>query len=458
MMSDPRVLRPLDPSERYFWLLDHLAPMNIVAVAELEVRLDPAQLATALHAVQLRHPLLRVQIGVFESQPTFVNVAAEIPLTTTPVADGGWRDVVEAELDLPFVTASEPLVRCVYVPVEGEDRSVVILAVHHAVADGRGIVRALQDLLQAVENGEPDPALSADVPPLIHDHFPAELQSSRAAVSILGTVRSERQGYPESATYPFHARDVEGQISRLSHLVLTPELAAAIRVGARAHGATVTGELAAAVLESCTALFDQPEDRMLCLATPTDLRERVMPALPGDGVYCAVGLLCTPYLVHPSSNPDLSLRVSEQTHREVTRGESHLFYRLARANAFAANDHGIDTFADWMATTPQNVGLSNIGVVDDTDDPVWVSSISVSLSTSSNQVAFVVVSTYRGRLVMNVVTDRAKLPDDLAERLVEGIEARTGASGPSGERTSEARRASSGASHRRLIGEVLVEG
>jgi hypothetical protein len=157
-------------------------------------------------------------------------------------------------------------------------------------------------------------------------------------------------------------------------------------------------------------------------------------------------------LVHPSSNPDLGRRVSEQTLREVTRGESHLFYRLARANAFAANDHGIGTFADWMATTPQNVGLSNIGVVDDTGDPAWVSSISVSLSTSSNQVAFVVVSTYRDRLVMNVVTDRAKLPDDLAERLVEGIEARTGARRPSGEGTSETRRASGGASHRRLIG------
>jgi hypothetical protein len=457
-MTDPKMLRALDPSERYFWLLDHLAAMSVVAVAELEVRLDPVQLATALHAVQLRHPLLRVRIGVFESQPTFVNVGADIPLTVRPVEDGGWRDVVEAELDLPFVSASEPLARCVYVPIEGEDRSVVVLVAHHAVADARRIVRALQDVLRRIENGEPASALSADVPPSIHDHFPAELQSSRAAISILGTVRSERLGYPEAATYPFHARDVEGRISELSHLVLDPDLTAAIRVGARAHGATVTGELAAAVLESCSALFDQAEDRMLCLATPTDLRERVVPPLPGDGVYSAVGLLCTPYLVHPSSNPDLGRRISEQTHREVTRGESHLFYRFARASAFAANDHGIDTFADWMAKTPQNIGVSNIGVVDDTGDPAWVSSMSVSLSTSSNQVAFVLVGTYRDRLVMNVVTDRAKLPDDLAERLVEGIEARTGARRPRGERTPEAGQHSSVASHRRLIGDVLAEG
>src|SRR6202034_3332582 len=98
----------------------------------------------------------------------------------------------------------------------------------------------------------------------------------------------------------------------------------------RSQGDTVKGVLAAAALESCLGLFDEPEDRMLCLAIPTDLRQRVVPPLSDEGVFCAVGLLCTPYLVHPTSNPDLGRQVSEQTDREVARGESHLFYRFAR--------------------------------------------------------------------------------------------------------------------------------
>jgi hypothetical protein len=456
MTTGPKLLRALDPSERYFWLLDHLAAMNVVATAELEVRLDPEHLATALRSVQLRHPLLGVRIGVSASQPMFVNVASDIPLTVTPVEDGAWMDVAEAELDVPFESTSAPLFRCVYVPIDGEDRSVLVLVAQHAVADGRGLVRALQEILRHMAHGETPHAPPADVPPLVHDHFPAELQAPRAAISILGTVRSERRGYPSPATYPFHARDVEVRTSRLSHLVLDPDLAGALRVGARAHGATVTGVLAAAVLESCLALFDEPEDRMLCLATPTDLRQRVEPPLAGDGVFSAVGLLCTPFLVHPSSNPELGRLVTEQTHREVARGESHLFYRFARTGTFAATDDGIDAFAAWMATTPQNVGVSNVGVIDDAGDPPWVSSISVSLSTSSNQVAFVLVSTYRGRLVLNVVTDGAKLPDDVAQDLVAGIKNRTGARDPGGERTPEIHRRPEVPSPRRPIGDVVL--
>jgi hypothetical protein len=456
MTSDAGVLRALDPSERYFWLLDHLAAMNIAAMAELDVRLDPEALAGALRTVQLRHPLLGARIVVLESEPTFVKVDAAIPLTIKPVEGGDWVDVVEGGLDVPFGSTSEPLVRCLYMPIDGEERSVVVLMAHHAVADGRGIVRAVQDVVRRIEKEEPPQSRPADVPPPLHDHFPAELRTSRAALDVLGTVRSERQAHPAAATYPFHARQVEGRRSRLNRLVIDPELAGALRVDARAHGATMTGVLAAAVLESCCGLFDEPEDRMLCLATPTDLRQRVVPSLPDDGVFCAVGLLCTPYLVHPSSNPDLGRQVSEQTDREVARGESHLFYRFARASAFAATDDGMDAFADWMSATPQNLALSNVGVIDDRGDPDWVRSCSVVLSTSSNQVTFVVASTYRERLVVNVLTDRAKLADDMAERLVRGIGDRTGARPPSGERRSAARQPTGATSRRRLIGEVAV--
>jgi hypothetical protein len=185
------------------------------------------------------------------------------------------------------------------------------------------------------------------------------------------------------------------------------------------------------------------------------LRQLLTPQLPIDGVFGAVGLLCTPYLVHPSSDPDLGRRVSEQTRREVARGESHLFYRFARAGAFAATDDGIDQFADWMATTPQNIAVSNVGVIDHVGDPAWVRSLTVLLSPSPNQVAFVSVTTYRDRLVMNVMTDRAKLSEDVSEHLVEGIKTRSGARDPGGPSVGSTRHPRV-TSYRRTMAEVTA--
>ena len=119
--------------------------------------------------------------------------------------------------------------------------------------------------------------------------------------------------------------------------------------------------------------------------------------------------------------------ISEQTRREVARGESHLFYRIARADAFAPSDEGIASFAALGHRVPQNVAVSNLGVVAGHADPPWVRSLSFALGPSPNQVAFVAATTYRGELVLNVVTDGARLAHAPAEQLVRGIGERTGA-------------------------------
>jgi hypothetical protein len=42
-------------------------------------------------------------------------------------------------------------------------------------------------------------------------------------------------------------------------------------------------------------------------------------------------------------------------------------------------------------------------------------------------VAFLSVSTYRGKLLINVMTDAAKLPPEYADALVDGVATRLGA-------------------------------
>jgi hypothetical protein len=152
----------------------------------------------------------------------------------------------------------------------------------------------------------------------------------------------------------------------------------------------------------------------------------VAPPLSDDEVMLAVGLLCTPYRVSEDAGVTLARAISEQTRREVARGESHLFYRFARAGAYAATDEEIASFACSIAASPQNAAVSNLGVVAERGDPPWVRSLSFALGPSPNQVAFVAATTYRGALVLQVVTDGARLADGPAEQLVRGIEERTG--------------------------------
>src|SRR3954468_24245956 len=156
MALDPSVLRELDPGERYYWLLDHLACMVVGAVAELDRGLDRNRLADALGAVQRRHPLLRTRVAVVDGEPTFIAADGDIPVAEVTAARGAWHDELESELDTPFGDSSGPLIRCRYVAIDGEDRSVLMLVAHHAVADARALVSALQQVVRHLAKGAVD--------------------------------------------------------------------------------------------------------------------------------------------------------------------------------------------------------------------------------------------------------------------------------------------------------------
>ena len=425
--GDVRVLRALDPAERYFWLLGHFTSVNAVLVAELSRRVDPDAVVRALGALQRRHPLLRARIEVVDSEPAFVEVAGAIPLTVLAVGKDE-PPPIPLLMERTFEPAPSPVARCVYLPVEGEDRSALVLVVHHAMMDGSAAMTLLQQLTRLVDTGgDGDELAPGALPPPLHEHFPAALQSPRAVVDVLSQVRAERAGQPAPSAFPFHARDVTDRMPRHAKLVLDADAARDLVTRSRAAGVSVTGTVDAALLEATAALFEGQEQRVLFLASPTDLRPRVEPPLPADDVMLAIGMLCTPYLVSEESRDTLAGDIGRQITREVARGESHLFYRFARTGTFPPTDAGIESFRAWVAETPQNVTLSNLGVVDDAGDPPWVISLSAIMVPGPNQVAFVCAATYRGRIVLHVSTDAAKLPAAFADRLVSGFAERLGA-------------------------------
>jgi hypothetical protein len=65
--------------------------------------------------------------------------------------------------------------------------------------------------------------------------------------------------------------------------------------------------------------------------------------------------------------------------------------------------------------------------VDSGGDPAWVRTLNVSLSPSANQLAFVVLSTYRDLLTILVTTDEEKLSRPLADAFVAGLARRVNA-------------------------------
>jgi hypothetical protein len=418
--------RQLDASERYFWLLDRLACAPISAVAELDRVLTRRELETALATTQSRHPLLRARIEVMDGQPLLVDAPAPITISVFESTAASLTADLAALHDQPLPENGGPMVRLVSL-VLGPGRSAVVLLTHHALIDGQGAVVALRDMLRAVESGaSADPDITVTPPPPLHDRFPPEQRGARSVRDVLSDVRAERSGLPAPNDFPFHARHMPIRRTRLHVLLIDP--VHALVSAARGAETTVHGLVAAAALQSAAALLGDGhrEEQVLAVASPTDLRSRVEPPLPPGEVMVATGLLCTPYAV-AGDTPQLARRISAQTQRELARGESHLFYRLARAGSYAATEAGLDAFASWLDSAPPNIGISNLGIVESEGDPAWVRTLGVSLSPSANQLAFVVLTTYRDLLTIVVATDDEKLSRPLADAFVAGLAHRVNA-------------------------------
>ena len=212
---------------------------------------------------------------------------------------------------------------------------------------------------------------------------------------------------------------------RHDQLVLDPPAAKRFSEVARAEGSGISGRLAAAVLRASAALFPEPGERTLLLGSATDLRARVEPPLPADEVTNAMGMLCSPYLVTPDENDTLGRAIAEQINREVARGESHLFYRFARAGTYAGTDAGIESFA-VRSTRHRTTSRSAISAASVTRPAGMGPATQHHDGPGANQLAFVTAISFRGALVVNVATDLAKLEPEVAEQLERDV-ARTGA-------------------------------
>jgi len=168
---------PLSHGQRALWFLQSWNPAgaayNLAAAAWTPSPLDPDALSRALTALVARHAPLRARFGAQEGEPfqeIAPGAALDFAAEDAPGLDGEeLLRRLRSEAFRPFDLAAGPLLRA-QVYRTAPDRHVLLLAIHHIVADFTSVAVLLRELdrLYLQETGAAEPAA---LPPLAGDYL-----------------------------------------------------------------------------------------------------------------------------------------------------------------------------------------------------------------------------------------------------------------------------------------------
>ena len=173
LLAPQRKYSALSFAQQRLWILDQLEPEGALAytipmVSCLMGRLDVGALEHALAEIVRRHEVLRTTFGVVNDEPVQL-VAAPTP--NFPLQVISLEDVLEMkreekaqqqiaeELGRRFDLAQGPLCRATVIKL-GEDEQILVLTMHHIIADGWSLnifTRELITLYNAFARGESSP-------------------------------------------------------------------------------------------------------------------------------------------------------------------------------------------------------------------------------------------------------------------------------------------------------------
>jgi Condensation domain len=225
------LLRPLGPTEQYFWLSNINSAKHFVLAAEIVGDASVDAWVSAVAAAQRRHPLLRVSVEYgTDGAPSFVE-HANIPIPVRILAEeepASWHGEMAKELATPIPLSGAPLARITLLRKSGG--STLLLSMHHSIADGLSAAFVVRDILEALSGSPLQPLALTE---------PQDNLCSAAATTL---PPSSMTVYPPATLL---RRDVEGPT--VQALKLSEELTTNLRTRARYVGATVHGGLVAAV-------------------------------------------------------------------------------------------------------------------------------------------------------------------------------------------------------------------
>jgi amino acid adenylation domain-containing protein len=160
---------PLSFAQQRLWFLDQLEPdnafYNVPVAVRLSGQLDTAALEQTISEIVRRHEVLRTSFAVRNGQVTQVINDAE-PISLSPVdlsslsepeREAAVRRLTAEEAHRPFDLSASPLLRVTLLRL-ADDEHVVMVVMHHVVADGWSmgvLVREIGSLYESFSRGQP---------------------------------------------------------------------------------------------------------------------------------------------------------------------------------------------------------------------------------------------------------------------------------------------------------------
>lgn len=419
------MLRYLDPSEHYFWLLDQVSSMNFAVVAEFDQLKTTQEIADAFKALQAEQSIFKLAVGSdSEGRLFFQKHRQQIALETFDDCDN-WQHVVEAKLAERF-EQGQPLVRALYCQSRHENSQLgsIVLLFNHAVADGRTGTELLKQWLDII-SGQLPRGSEVDIEGM-HQKIPTTLditdQPGRIA-EYKERKKSEITRFGRIDHLPKPLPKAEGQSAggsqpKIISYEFTAEQSARISRLCKEHGLRVHSALTAAQLLSIYQNEAQ-EEATLCLTSPVDMRRYYNEEQVTLGMHTA--LLTSAFNVTSSSDFwSIAQQANKELHSQIHRDDPAYYYQLIRPELIPCNEAGLDGFTRATLRSPANSLISNLGILSPgvNND---VQRISFALCPMPFQPLFTAVTHFRGKLQINITYDAEVIDSDSARNIAKDI-------------------------------------
>ena len=232
------------------WFVDQLAPgspaYSLTMCISLRPKLDPELLDTAFRHVVARHDSLRLSFPADSTGPvpTFLNTALfQVAVhDATPWEELAFRRKLDVEANRPFNLSEGPLMRLhLYRRL---DSDILLLQVHHIIADAASIAITVEEMLEAYFALEAGLAVRWSRPALSVSEFASWQQAmleSPTGKAHLDYWREQLADIPGSLSLPLDFTRPMSQRGpgAANNLVISKELGSKLKALARQQGHTL---------------------------------------------------------------------------------------------------------------------------------------------------------------------------------------------------------------------------
>jgi NRPS condensation-like uncharacterized protein len=254
--------RLLGSDQTFWWLIDQNHPVHAALVAEVAGPTTVDQWRLALDQVQRSHPNLSGKITRAEDGNLWFHHVAGvlIPLRVVESDPAAWEAELTREMKTRMDLGQAPLARATL--IHRADRSTLILAMHHAIADAKSILFAIRDVLlvlsgQPIEMLPPTPSLTSLL-------FRGSSSVDAGAI--------DASPMPPASGKPDVFRNFDGDTPGIARRILPPPLTSALRHRCRKEKVTVHGALVTAAIAAARQVSIQLRKTPIAVISPSDMR------------------------------------------------------------------------------------------------------------------------------------------------------------------------------------------